>query len=106
MELTEAKVQEDVIVLPISFGNPSNEIVEGELRLSQNKQYANKTVAMINIPTEIDLKEIFAFLQKSDSSLKMTHIKVLNQEQLPINNNNDPSESCYCILCSFTSTAV
>ena len=82
MEPTEQKQKEkeDIIVLKISFGNPSNEIIDGELRLSKDKEYLNKTVAMINIPTEIDLKEIFAFLQKSDSSLNITHIKILNQE--------------------------
>ena len=109
MEPTEQKQKEkeDVIVLKISFGNPSNEIIDGELRLSKDKQYLNKTVAMINIPTEIDLKEIFAFLQKSDSSLKITHIKILNQESQPNDISiSDLPQSFYSVLCSFTSTAV
>ena len=108
------KDEKEVIVLPISFGNPSNEIIDGELRLSKDKQYANETVAMINIPTEIDLKEIFAFLQKSDSSLKMTHMKILNQEQSQSpsqlqshsHSNTDLPQSFYAVLCSFTSTKV
>eukprot|EP01083_Nonionella_stella_P294514 1001152_1 len=99
MQASEEKITEDITVLPISFGNPSNEIIHGQLRLSQDKTHANKTVAMINIPTEIDLKEIFAFLQKSNSSLKMSHMKILNQENT--DNNSDPSESYYCALCSF-----
>ena len=38
----EAKVSDeedaDVLIVPISFGNPSNEIIRGELRLSQKSE--------------------------------------------------------------------
>eukprot|EP01083_Nonionella_stella_P041260 111883_1 len=97
MESSEVEIKEDILVLPISFGNPANEIIYGELRLSRNKEHTNRTVAMIGIPTQIDLKELFAFLQKSQSSFKLTHIKILNQEDT----TPTKSESYYSLLCSF-----
>ena len=55
----------------------------------------SEAVAMIGIPTEIDLKEIFFFFQKSESALNMSHCKVLSQQHKNKHNIE------YCVVCSF-----
>ena len=67
METTEKKVKdEEVSTVSISFGNPSNEITRGELRLSSEEEMS-RTVAIVNISTKFSLKEFCDFISLSSN---------------------------------------
>ena len=77
-------------VIDISFGNPSNEIIKGELHVSN--VMISKTVVMYDISTKYSLKEFCDFLSKESNLFKeCTHLKVVNQQ----------NSIYYCILCAF-----